>query len=231
MRCYSVVPRVPSAARDIKNKVLFMKHALEEKGYNLLKRVVVEELNNRKIEWAKQCVKYLDVLGISVDDVVEAKKSQVKSWVEKWDSEEWTKGLEVKRTMALYREMKMEIREEQWMKNGNEYSIMMRARGDALSLGWRRVSEGGNQRCLLCDAEEETLNHFLLECHQLQNTRNKYMELQLPRNNEEESKKLMKRILLFLEDDAHGKKYYIEMIARMWRRRDGILKEIADRRS
>ena len=94
-----------------------------------------------------------------------------------------------KTTLSLYRTRKSRVKEEKWFHNEKKCNIMMRARSNTLSLGWRKFGMEEEKKCKLCQKEEETLEHFLVECIKLQETRSRYIELQRP--NTENRKNIM----------------------------------------
>ena len=100
----------------------------------------------------------------------------------------------------------------------------MRARSNTLNLAWRDWSLNASRICKLCDAEIETLKHFLLDCSTLQKFRNEYLCLQLPRNVDEDS--LIMEILLISNDYEISPIYYIEMIFAIWNRRRDMLNQL-----
>ena len=55
----------------------------------------------------------------------------------------------------------------------NDYQsiVLFRCRSNTIKLNWRRIFEGGDTTCLLCNEEEETLEHFLLKCKTLHTVR------------------------------------------------------------
>ena len=77
----------------------------------------------------------------------------------------------------------------------------MQARSDTLKLGWRGLSEDKELACKLCKKGQiETLEHFLLDCPELQLIRNRIIFLQLPRPLETE--KLMEIMLLYTDGEV-----------------------------
>ena len=129
-------------------------------------------------------------------------------------------------TLSRYRNFKDSIREVKWFKNGHKYSLMMKARSDTLKLNWRNHGfDENDKKCPLCKEQTETLQHFLLDCHQLQEARNKYLVLQKPRIEDEE--KIMNKMLLLKEDDTDHE-YYLNMIKHIWAVRTEKLKKEPD---
>ena len=91
----------------------------------------------------------------------------------------------------------------------------------ALKLGERDWGNTTNI-CNLCHGDSENLEHFLFHCNPLQETRNHFIHLQLPSNFNHNN--LMKTILLFNEDPDFCKEYFIDMVYKLWLKRNNILK-------
>ena len=73
---------------------------------------------------------------------------------------------------------------------------------------------GGDTKCELCDNENEDLIHFLIDCKELENKRNK----QIMEKNLNQDKEVMAGKILFGKEDKEDIKY---MIDRMWKFRLG----------
>ena len=126
--------------------------------------------------------------------------------------------MNAKETLRRYREYKKNIEETSWIRNGFKYELLMRARADALPLNWRRFYSD-SKTCKLCNTEDETLTHFLLECYKLQVTRNRYTLLQLPRIQNTNS--IVNHILKF--DNECDPSKCADIILQLWLRRASIL--------
>ena len=137
------------------------------------------------------------------------------------DSKNWRKEVESKITLNLYKH-KTEISEIKWFRNHPKYSTMMQARSNTLDLGWRNRNSNSDKICKLCNLEIETLTHFLLNCHKLQDIRNSYAPLQLPQP--EDNLELLKEFLLL--DNKFDEKpiVFIDLLFKMWKFRMNLLK-------
>ena len=94
---------------------------------------------------------------------------------------------------------------------------MMRARSDTLKLQWREWATESGKMCRMCKTQVETLDHFLVDCSKLQETRMKYIELQWPKG--EKVDELINRILLLDERNRENSEYYIDMLWDLWMER------------
>ena len=130
-----------------------------------------------------------------------------------------------KATLKLYREEKLKIEETKWFRNGHRFSIMMQARSNSLPLGWRAFRADEEKLCKVCNqGEVETLEHFLLKCVPLQQTRSKYIYLQLPRQEDETD--ILKTMLLLRSGKEISNLCMINCIAELWRARNKIIDRV-----
>ena len=125
-----------------------------------------------------------------------------------------------KTLLTLYRTHKNNIEEIKWFRNGFQYSLMMKARADALKLNWRNHGDPSNMICKLCNTHNETLEHFLIDCNVLQTVRNKHTILQRPIIENKET--LISKILL-LDLDEDNIQYYLSIITQLWTTRNQLL--------
>ena len=110
-----------------------MKHSLENGGNKLLRRILSREIENKETLWAKQTLKYLDKLSITVEQILTMKVTDIKNVINEWDCAMWREGMENKKSLKLYMENKFQPSEEKWIRNGYRYAIMSRARADSES--------------------------------------------------------------------------------------------------
>ena len=94
--------------------------------------------------------------------------------IDEWVVREWISELEQKSTLSLYRNLKNTIKEENFYDNTFGSVLLFRARTNCLKLDWRRRFEGGEVGCKLCGADEETTEHFILECRRLRVIREEF---------------------------------------------------------
>ena len=137
--------------------------------------------------------------------------------VDAWVEREWENELREKSTLNLYREYKKEIKEEPFYDNTFDSIIFFKARSNCLQLGWRNRFQGGEIVCRMCGAEEETLEHFILECPS-------YLDIRL---EYEMSEMDMENILGFKNqgEDVEKSKRYLK---RIWVKRKQFLSRMAD---
>ena len=209
-------------SRDMKNKLLFLKHSLQSGKNNLLKEIVESELIKCSTNWMRNVNKYLSELNLNVSEICNMSINVLTNKVYDYDDKCWREEMENKTTLFFYKNKK-DISEIKWFRNSYKHTIMMRARSNTLNLAWRDWSLNASKNCKLCDGEIETLKHFLLDCPALQIYRNEYICLQLPRNTDENS--IITEILLLSYEYDYPPIYYIDMIFYVWKKRNEILEE------
>ena len=208
-------------SRDMKCKINYLKHALTTKNNDLLNLIMINTTENKNLAWIKLVDKYLDDLNLTYNDIINKSKEQINSIINKYDNVLWKEKMNTKSTLTIYRDYKEKIDEIKWFRNGQKYSIMMRARSNTLKLKWRNWGLQENKICDLCSLEIESLEHFLIDCPKLQIVRQQYVELQKPTilNKNE----IMAIILLLKICTNQLDIYYIDMINNSWNVRNKLL--------
>ena len=84
--------------------------------------------------------------------------------INKIDTEKWINELDSKSSLAIYKQFKNNIKEKKIYTNDYQSIVLFRCRSNTIKLNWRRIFEGGDTTCALCNEEEETLEHFLIKC-------------------------------------------------------------------
>ena len=212
-------------SRDMKNKLMFLRHALSSDENPLLKQIVLSDIQNKCTKWAKNIADYLNELNISLTDACNARRDHLEDKIRKWDSQKWKANMEPKKTLVLYKEMKQNPDEVKWFKNGYKYAIMMQARSNSLNLGWRGLTDDKNKLCRICNLNTvETLTHFLILCPTLQPVRSKNLLLQLP--NIENIDEISKIFLLYKQAEHLSNIDLINILFELWMERDKTLKRL-----
>ena len=220
IRAPSTAPHSSSAkARDAKTKILFIKHALNEDSNQILKTIISKELETNKTEWSKNALKYIIEFKINLQMIITLDKEKKINEIEE---KNWKDQMKSKSSLSLYRTHKNKIEEIKWFKNGYKFNILMRARANALDLNWRN-SDPAEKRCNLCLLNEETLKHFVLECPKLQNSRNRFIELQLPRIQNES--KILNKLLMFETNSQLNPNTCADILLHIWQCRNNLIKE------
>ena len=212
-------------ARDAKNKILFLKHALQSENNSMLAEIATNDIQGKVTRWAAVTKKYLRELNLSLEQVQAFHKDAIEKRIYEWDCKQWKEKMNMRSTLKMYSKFKNHPQEVKWFRNGQRYFNMMRARSNTLKLGWREFENDSNKICKICSKGEiETLKHFILECVELQETRNKYILLQLPRIANDD--KLMQKILLFEIDNETNFQEMIEIVNLLWQKRNRLIEQL-----
>ena len=91
-----------ATARDMKNKIMFLKHALKDDGNTILKEIVIDDWQNETMTWTKNTKDYMNKLNMNIDFVKQNSINKIKSRINEWDSDIWRDGCSKKFTLSLY---------------------------------------------------------------------------------------------------------------------------------
>ena len=210
-------------ARDMKGKLLFIKHAVTENKNITLEKTMLKELQEEESKWSKQVNEYMMELNLNIQEIRNSSINNIKKRINEYDLENWKRGMEEKVTLGRYRSLKTEIKEEKWFKNGDKYTIMMKARSNTLNLEWKSWGTDEEKICKLCNEENEDMEHFLIKCNSLQQLRQQYLELQRP--NYEQMDDIINRLLIFTETRTVKIEENINFLYKMWMKRKKLRNE------
>ena len=211
-------------ARDVKSKLLFVKHALTEEGNEVLKCVMEKNLETNSSKFAKVVSAYMEQLNVNMNEVKSLSINQIKNKIKEVDTEMWKRKMTEKSTLSIYRGKKKEIEEVEWFRNGSKYQLMMKARSNTLKLNWRKWGTEAEKICDLCKESVETLVHFVIDCKDLQQTRNKCRVLQRPHIEQKED--IVAEVLMMNSCTGEERGEYLQVIWEMWSRRNKLLKSM-----
>ena len=93
---------------------------------------------------------------------------------------------------------------------------MIKARTDTIELNWRNRHKGKDIKCV-CGYEEETLEHFLLDCELYSEIRKRYNFMQQPYI--ENRKELLANILIFQIDNKSEIELRKNYVLNLWKTR------------
>ena len=100
-------------------------------------------------------------------------KREIANKVNQWEEVRWRREIENRSSIESYR-LKNGIGGCDFYDNRWESVLLFRARSNTLRLGWRERFVGGGVGCVMCGAEEENLEHFLVRCERLRGLRERY---------------------------------------------------------
>ena len=157
---------------------------------------------------------YLKKLNIQFEEINTLSIENIKNISRKVDTRKWKEDMKVKSSLKIYREFKLEIKEEKFYDNRDSSKYFFQAKTNTLPLNTTRRHIGGETKCELCNYENEDLIHFLLDCKGLEHKRN----VEIMRKNLKQSKEATAGSILFGKEDKEDIK---DMIDKMWNYRIG----------
>ena len=75
-------------SRDMKNKILFLRHALTSDENPLLRQIVTTDIQDKCTKWEKNIFTYLNDLNISLNNVCTMKRDNLEERIREWDSKQ-----------------------------------------------------------------------------------------------------------------------------------------------
>ncbi|XP_043202706.1 uncharacterized protein LOC122370834 [Amphibalanus amphitrite] len=165
--------------RVIKGHLQYVRSTLQ--GNNqLLKEVIETQLEEKGTKWARMIITHLETLNLNQGDLRNMKKEELNKKMISWDDKRWKEEVETKTSLKVYKRWKLKIKEDDVYDNTPQSRILFQARTDTLPLNARKKFTKERTNCALCEAENEDINHFLLECPVLNEVRVNHRELQQP---------------------------------------------------
>ena len=76
-------------SRDIKNKILFLKHALTEDRNQLLQSIMMHNINLNDTIWIRKTKQYLQDIGLDVNDICTLSVQMIKNKINEYDTNKW----------------------------------------------------------------------------------------------------------------------------------------------
>ena len=145
--------------------------------------------------------------------------------IKQLDTKIWKEEIQQKSTLTKYRSWKPAINEEEKLYgNGLDSAILFRARTNTLDLQWRKKFKNEDTLCVLCRKEEETLEHFILTCENLNSVRSDYIILMKP--YPENTENILKCLLLFQVESEESILKNRKCLFRLWKEREKKIKEL-----
>ena len=201
--------------RIIQTRLMLVSSILQ--GNNELVKKSLENIRkDSQNPWNKKLNIYLQETDIKYEDIPEMSKNAIKKKIREMDNKKWMEELETKTSLAMYKKHKTEIKEELIYDNRLATKIWFGSRTNTLEINIEnRHREEKSTKCDLCEKEDETTIHFILECEKLDDKRNKELIRKYTQTEKEDT--LAK--ILFSKDDTEEIKYMLE---NMWRKRTRI---------
>ena len=206
--------------RDMKSKLNYVKYIMREGGNPLVKEIFLDMYDNQHTSWAKVVKTYLKEVNLNLQGLTNTK--DLDKVIKNLDSKMWRDDIKKKTTLTYYRKFKTDIKgEENLYGNNQESMILFRARTNTLDLQWRKKFTNETIICQLCKEEEETLEHFLLDCKQLNYIRSECLLLMRPQP--ENKDEIIRKLLLFEAENVGNIEKYKKILYKLWKVRKEIL--------
>ena len=149
--------------------------------------------------------------------MVEMNVGQIKRKINNYDSGLWYEDMQTKQSLSIYRKYKKEIKDERIYDNTIPSELLFRARSNTLALNIEKRHRGESTRCELCYRGEEDLQHFMLECRELEEKRDQNLMMKHWSPDKEE---MIGNMIFDLEETDKIK----AMLMRMWHKRKTEIK-------
>ena len=182
-----------------------------------VKRMMLHTISTERGRWFKAANTYREELKITWEDLAKMNKPTLKKMIKEYDSDKWIEGMTKKISLRYYIQGKDTIGYEYCYRNNTNSTFLARARTNSLRLEEQngRGIPGYDKTCKLCGKSEENIVHFIIDCEELEDTRNYNLINNRLRNSEE---KMIE--LLFYNDNFQEIGY---MLKTLWKRRKMLL--------
>ena len=207
-------------ARDMKTKLKYIKHLMEQEN-SLLCTIFEDMYKNTLSKWIYTIRAYLKTLNITLNELKQTSSKQIDKKVREWDTEQWRINIQDKKTLQLYKNKKGIKEETDIYDNTQGATLLFKSRTNTLQLGWRKKYTNEDTICKLCNKNDETLEHFITECEALAQTRSQaeiYIEYK------QDNKFTLDNILFPKENTQNGMENTKKLLTKLWNTRQNILK-------
>ena len=165
--------------RIMRDKILYWK-SIFSRNNELLKVIA----DNPRCRLSTKVKKYLETLEISENEVRTKSEGWIRKKIDEFDTMEWRKELEKKKSVQMYKESKTEIKEINLINRASSF-FGFRLRSNTVGLNDRKRFMEGDVKCSMCGYEREDIIHFVVDCPVLQDVRKQIFELQWPQDDKE----------------------------------------------
>ncbi|XP_068246511.1 uncharacterized protein [Palaemon carinicauda] len=141
-------------ARDIKHKILLVKHPLDRQSNELLREILLHQFD-QETKFTKKIKKYMQILDVNLSEIENSSIAKLKEKERNVDTKMWKSEMEEKETLRIYKHYKKEIEEVNWFNNTLKTKLLIKARADTLDLNCRGRYKNKDTKCM-CGHEEET---------------------------------------------------------------------------
>ena len=172
-----------------------------QSGRNGLLVKMLEKAERVNGKWIRELRKETVEAGMSYEGAKKMKQEEIRRELKGWDDRRWKEEMAEKSTLQIYREYKGEIKETMYM-NSEQSRIKFQLRTNTLKLNEFRRHTGGIMKCDLCGWDREDLEHFIIDCPELEVERTKIKKLQRPL--EEDRRRIIGELLFGETEEWEG---------------------------
>ena len=163
-------------ARIVRGRLQYIR-AILQGGRKLINKVW-DEMELGRGKFMESTRKYCSWVGIEVEELRRISRNELKGLIAEVQDRIWKEELGRKVTLELYRTYKTEMEQEDSYDGRPDSTIWFRARTNCLRLGDRNRHLGGEVSCFMCREGTEDLEHFILDCMELEGIRTRLTRLQ-----------------------------------------------------
>jgi len=205
--------------RIIETNLLIIKSILNGKN-SLMKKILTNILNEKENSMNKQINKGLKLTNMNINQLNEIEKNKLREKIRKIDTNEWIEDMEKCKTLDIYRKNKKKFGDEKIYENNEMSTLFMKVRTNSLEVNGRVsfLNDNKSKICKLCNKENETITHFILECEKLSQKRNN--ELIKKYKKESTEKTFIQLMYEFKKNDLYEIKI---MIYALWKERNRLM--------
>ena len=210
-------------ARDMKTKLKYIKHLTEQES-TLLHTIFEDLYNNPFCKWIKTIKEYMKTLNMTLIELKQMSTKQIENIVRRWDTEQWKISIQSKKTLQIYIRNKTNIKEETDIYDNTQgATLLFKSRTNTLPLEWRKIYTNNNTTCKICGKDEETLEHFIIECDTLKQTRK---QTKIYKEYTQNNKFTIDNILFPTENIQNSIENTKRLLTKLYNKRKSILKTL-----
>ena len=133
-------------------------------------------------------------------------------------------NIQSKKTPQIYIRNKTNIKEETDIYDNTQgATLLFKSRTNTLPLEWRKIYTNNNTTCKICGKDEETLEHFIIKCDALKQTRT---QTKIYKEYTQNNKFTIDNILFPKENIQNSIEDTKRLLTKLYNKRKSILKTL-----
>ena len=189
-----------------------------KKRQNRTKGKETEITRPRICTWKNQLKEFLEEVNIKYGETRIISKEEIKRRIREWDTKRWEEDLNRKTSVKIYKNFKTKMKDDGCYNNKFSSKLLFRARSNTLNLNIQKRHQKGDTSCVLCKEKKEDLIHFIINCEELEATRDEEIFKEAYDNDKEQ----MVGKILHNNDKIEKVK---NMLEEMWKYRSKVKTE------